>query len=178
MCAAPALFNTLSWEGRRANGAMMIVGSHAGAGVGEIRPVFLSGPSLGGRPFRNPRRRSGAASAPAGLVTPVDPMRAYTEGLNRMAHEKLEDDALRPLLGLHVIVDASGGAGGLLRRLPGGAGGGNLGQLRLPRRPGPRKTARRNAPCSTYPAGAGRRGGSGGFCWIRTATGPLWWITR
>ena len=37
MCAAPALFNTLSWEGRRANGAMMIVGSHAGAGVGEIR---------------------------------------------------------------------------------------------------------------------------------------------
>lgn len=111
MCAAPALFNTLSWEGRRANGAMMIVGSHAGAGVGEIR---LSS-SLGLPSAEDLSEILAAAQGlhlPQRLVTPVDPMRAYTEGLSRMAHEKLEDDALRPLLGLHVIVDASGGAGG------------------------------------------------------------------
>ena len=71
MCAAPALFNTLSWEGRRANGAMMIVGSHAGAGVGRFACLPL---------WAFPRRKTFQKSSPPlrGCICPSGWSRRWT----------------------------------------------------------------------------------------------------
>ena len=49
---------------------------------------------------------------PVRLVTPVDFLDWYVESLKAVVRERLEDDAPKPLLGLHVVVDAGNGAGG------------------------------------------------------------------
>ena len=49
---------------------------------------------------------------PVRLVSPCDALSAYQASLRALVKRKLEDDASKPLLGLHVVVDAGNGSGG------------------------------------------------------------------
>ena len=57
-------------------------------------------------------RRAMEARVPVRLVVPHDALRAYQDALRALVRRKLEDDAPKPLLGLHVVVDAGNGSGG------------------------------------------------------------------
>ena len=57
-----------------------------------------------------------ASEVPERLVVPCDANARYFEALRRVAARYLEDDALRPLLGMKVIVDARGSVGAAYAR--------------------------------------------------------------
>ena len=46
------------------------------------------------------------------LVKQIDFLTIYTDSLKAMVRKRLNDDSAKPLLGLHVVVDAGNGAGG------------------------------------------------------------------
>ncbi len=56
--------------------------------------------------------RAAQVSLPQRLVSPISFLDTYQERLRRMVHDRLEDEAKMPLLGLHVVVDAGNGSGG------------------------------------------------------------------
>ena len=111
MCASPAVFMTLYREGKKADGAVMITGGHCAAGMNG----FKLG-AQGGAPDADEIAEMLVMAAqlrlPDRLVRYERPMEPYAEYLAAFAREELQDDALKPLIGLHVIVDASNGAGG------------------------------------------------------------------
>ncbi len=109
--ASPAVFMTLNRDLRRADGAVMVTGGHL--------PGNVNGFKLGARTDAPDGEEIAAMieaalqlRLPERLVSYERPMEPYIEYLGACAREFLQDDALRPLIGLHVIVDASNGAGG------------------------------------------------------------------
>ncbi len=110
VCAAPALFmNALPGEGD-ADGAVMIT-----AGAGD--------PASNGFRFTTSRgglldsdaadllRRASQATVPERLVVRHDAAAPYYRRLRQTAARYLEDDALKPLLGMRVVVDARSSVG-------------------------------------------------------------------
>ncbi len=111
LTTAPALYMTLSGEGRKADGAVMITAGDAPAGVNGFEMAARDGSPDAGD-VREIAARAADAQVPVRLVEKIDSVASYRARLAAMARERLEDDAPKPLLGLHVVVDASGGAGG------------------------------------------------------------------
>lgn len=111
MCTAPALYSTLFSEEGAAHGAIMVTGSGSGAGMNGFK-LMTQGCAVAPEDVAEMLEYASTVKLPMRLVTPVDSMKKYRAALAEMARERLEDDALRPLLGLHVIVDAGNGAGG------------------------------------------------------------------
>ena len=110
VCAAPALFMTVGREigGRSADGAMMVT-------VDSGRPAIRFLTTRGGlteADLTELLRQAADTEVPERLVTRLNPMDAYRDALRRRAAELLEDDALKPLLGLYAAVatDTNGGA--------------------------------------------------------------------
>ena len=62
------------------------------------------------------------AELPDPLVTEVDLQSEYADSLRSMVRRRLSDAGAKPLLGLHVIVDAGSGAGGFYAELLRGLG--------------------------------------------------------
>ena len=111
MCTAPALFTNIFAGDAKAHGAIMVTGSKAEAGKNGFKLMSREG-TVSAEDVDAILESASQIALPVRLVTPVDSMAVYKEFLGDMARKKLEDDALRPLLGLHVVVDASNGAGG------------------------------------------------------------------
>lgn len=111
LTAAPALCATLCEGEKRADGAVMISGGDAPAGVNGFKMATRGG-GPGADDVREIAEKASEAQVPVRLVTRLDSAAPYIERLAAMARERLEDDAPKPLLGLHVIVDAGSGAGG------------------------------------------------------------------
>lgn len=111
MCTAPALYSTIFAQESTAHGAIMVTGSKAGAGMNGFKLMTREG-TVSAEDVDAILEMASRVKVPVRLVKPVDTMKVYREFLAGMARKKLEDDALRPLLGLHVIVDAANGAGG------------------------------------------------------------------
>ena len=111
VCASPAVFMTLNRDGRPADGAVMTTGGHCPAG--------MNGFKLGAQD-RAPDAdeitwmldTASRLRLPERLVSYERPMEPYAEYLAAVARDLLQDDALKPLIGIHVIVDSSNGAGG------------------------------------------------------------------
>ena len=74
---------------------------------------------------------SSAAEVPERLVARHDADGLYYGGLRSAAARCLEDDALKPLLGMRVIVDGRGGAGGFFARFLSELGADTEGSLGL-----------------------------------------------
>ena len=108
-CAAPALFMTLLPE-PGADGAIMVTTSDVGAGLNGCRFVTAKGP-LKAADVEDILRRAARAEVPERLVVRHDATELYYERLRRMAARCLEDDALKPLLGMRVVVDARSDVG-------------------------------------------------------------------
>jgi phosphomannomutase len=111
LCTAPALY-AMQFAGEgAAHGAIMVTASSLGAGMNGFKLMTRAG-AVSAEDAAEILDAAATLKLPVRLVTPVDSQSSYREYLAAMARERLEDDALRPLLGLHVIVDAGNGAGG------------------------------------------------------------------
>ena len=108
LCPAPALFLTTQ---PGTDGAVMVTASHHPAGVNGFKFLTAEG-GLSEAEVTAMLRRAAETVVPERLVTKYDATAVYAQRLREVAARYLDDDALRPLLGMHVIVDASGSAGG------------------------------------------------------------------
>ena len=108
LCPGPALFLTTQSD---ADGAVMVTASHHGAGVNGLKFLTREG-GLSEDDVTAILRVAAQTTVPQRLVTRFDAAAVYEERLRATVAKYLEDDALRPLLGMHVIVDASNGPGG------------------------------------------------------------------
>lgn len=111
LCTTPALAMTTQLSETRAHGAMMITASHFPSGKNGFK-FFLQDGDLSDADVSELIERAVEVDVPDRLVHRMDLMSIYTQRLRQMVRDRLEDDALKPLLGLHVVVDAGNGAGG------------------------------------------------------------------
>ena len=110
-CASPALFTRVMPDGPdRADGAVMVTATAAQPGLNGLRFMTSKG-GLHGADVEEILRRAGESEVPERLVVKLDATERYYENLRREAARFLEDDALKPLLGMRVIVDARCGVG-------------------------------------------------------------------
>ena len=103
-------------ESLAADGACMITGSTAGEDVNGFK-LFTRDGALTGKDLEELLRRAESTKVPRRLVKQVSITDAYCERLAAQVREFMEDDVAMPLLGLHVVVDASNGSGGFYAHL-------------------------------------------------------------
>lgn len=111
LCAVPALFMTVMHEETRCSGAVMITASHHATGLNGFKFMTSNG-GLKEADVTDIIRMASENTIPDRLVEKKDFMAVYLDSLREMVARRLEDDALKPLLGMHVVVDASNGTGG------------------------------------------------------------------
>ena len=111
LCITPAMFMTTVDTRTMADGAVMLTASHQTAEKNGFKFITRSG-GLSEEEMEGVIRLAQQVEIPVRLVTPVDFLDWYVESLKAVVRERLEDDAPKPLLGLHVVVDAGNGAGG------------------------------------------------------------------
>lgn len=111
LCTTPAMFMTTVAPETRAHGAIMVTGSHYASDKNGFKFILRDG-HMTEADISVLIDRAAAAEIPDRLVTPIDFLSIYTERMKQIVRERLEDDALKPLLGLHVVVDAGNGSGG------------------------------------------------------------------
>ena len=111
LCTTPAMFMTTVNDETRADGAVMITASHHPPVKNGFKFITAEG-GVTGADVTELIQAAETAQLPQRLVKPVDFLSLYTEGLKDQVRKWLDDDALKPLLGLHVVVDAGNGAGG------------------------------------------------------------------
>ena len=116
LCTTPAMFMICVDLQTRADGAIMITASHQPADKNGFKFITHGG-SLTSEDVQALIEAAAQVDVPDPLVREVDFLSTYAEGLKAMVHRRLNDNSLKPLLGLHVVVDAGNGAGGFYARL-------------------------------------------------------------
>ncbi|MBR3504106.1 MAG: phosphomannomutase/phosphoglucomutase [Clostridia bacterium] len=111
LCAGPAVFIAAIQPEMNCDGAVMVTASHHPWYRNGFKLIARDG-GLDGDEIAEVLAAAADAVIPQRLVKPFDLMSAYTDRLAKTVRERLEDDALKPLLGLYVVVDAGNGAGG------------------------------------------------------------------
>ena len=111
LCTTPAMYMATVAPETHANGAIMVTGSHYSFDRNGFKFILREG-HLSAEDVTDLIERAERAEIPERLVRKIDFLEIYAERLRQMVRRRLEDDALKPLLGLHVVVDAGGGAGG------------------------------------------------------------------
>jgi phosphomannomutase len=117
LCTTPSMYMAILTEGFRPNGSVMITASH--------HPWKLNGMKFfteqGGLGFRELDELLGAAQAAdpqaegtqtPGTVRQVPFLPRYAAHLSRLIRDGVNPEVAKPLLALHVVVDAGNGAGG------------------------------------------------------------------
>lgn len=115
LCTTPAMHMVCLDPRTRAHGAIMITASHHPASRNGFKFITRDG-ELTADELRDVIEAAMAAELPDPLVREVDFLSIYTESLREMVRKRMDDDSLRPLLGLHVVVDAGNGSGGFYAR--------------------------------------------------------------
>ncbi len=114
MCTTPAMYMAILTEGFKPNGSIMVTASHhpwmlnglkffteeGGLGFHELDDVLDIAESLP------------AAELPCGTVTQTSFLPTYADHLKKLIINGVDPEVQKPLLGLHVVVDAGNGAGG------------------------------------------------------------------
>ena len=116
LCTTPAMFMICVDEEIRANGSIMITASHLPSNKNGFKFITRNG-GLTSADTQALIEAAAAADIPDPLVREVDFLSSYAQSLKDMVHARLNDDSLKPLLGLHVVVDAGNGAGGFYAQL-------------------------------------------------------------
>ncbi|MBR1560065.1 MAG: hypothetical protein IJ646_07470 [Clostridia bacterium] len=113
LCALPALFMRVSQGAKpgSVHGAVMVTGGDAAEEVNGFKFITAAG-GLTDADVATLLRMAAADPVPERLVTRAQFMGDYRDYLLKRAAELLKDDALKPLLGLYVVVDTAtlGGA--------------------------------------------------------------------
>ena len=116
LCTTPAMFMVCVEESTRANGSIMITASHHPAQKNGFKFITRDG-GLTAPDVQQLIVAAAQVEIPDPLVKEIDFLSIYSEGLKTMIHDRLNDDSVKPLLGLHVVVDAGNGAGGFYAAL-------------------------------------------------------------
>ena len=116
LCTTPAMFKAVADPSIHADGAVMITASHLGNDRNGFKFMTRQG-GLHARDVEDILARAQQVKLPNRLVTQVDMLSLYAGSLKEMVRKRLDDDALKPLLGMHVVVDAGNGAGGFYARM-------------------------------------------------------------
>ncbi|MEE1199359.1 MAG: hypothetical protein U0L09_01790 [Christensenellales bacterium] len=116
LCTTPAMFMTTVMPETRANGAVMVTAGASAAEKNGFKFILPDGLILDADVEELIRRAENAA-VPDRLVQKMDFLPRYAAHLKQQAKIWLDDDALKPLLGLYVIVDAGNGTGGFFADL-------------------------------------------------------------
>ena len=114
LCTTPAMFMSLSTEGYRADAAIMVTASHHPSDKNGLKFILPSG-GIDGAALDQVIEQAENLTVPAVLVgaySQKNYLPAYKELLKERVRRGLETDIAKPLLGLHVVVDAGNGAGG------------------------------------------------------------------
>ena len=110
LCPAPALFKAVQPDCGNADGALMVTASTADPTLNGLRFMTADG-GLKGPDVDEILLWARNAEVPERLVARHDADGLYYEGLRGAAARYLEDDALKPLLGMRVVVDARSSVG-------------------------------------------------------------------
>ena len=116
MCTTPAMFMVCVDESTRATGSIMITASHHPSNKNGFKFVTRDG-GLTSADVKDLIEAASETTLPDPLVKEVDFLSTYSDLLKDMIRKRLNDDSVKPLLGLHVVVDAGNGAGGFYARL-------------------------------------------------------------
>lgn len=111
LSTTPAMIYTTIASETDCDGAVMVTGSHHPWPVGGLK-LSDRGGSLAAEDVEAVLLSARDAVIPQRLVTKIDFLALYRERLAGVVRALLETDVACPLLGLHVVVDAAGGAGG------------------------------------------------------------------
>ena len=114
LCTTPAMFMCLITEGFSPDASLMITASHQPMEKNGIKFILPHG-GVSSAELDEIIRRAETAELPeekTGTLTKMDFLPAYQTFLQGRIREALGADIAKPLLGLHVIVDAGNGAGG------------------------------------------------------------------
>ena len=130
LTTTPAITMTLYARERTADGAIMVTAGNCASGMNGFKMMSRAS-SVSADDVNGMIDAAMGLRVPERLVTKAEPVADYMERLARMARERLEDDAVKPLLGLRVVVDASGGAGGFYARFLEDLGAETEGSLNL-----------------------------------------------
>ena len=110
-CTAPALFMRARLDGPdRADGALMVTATLGNAAFNGLKFMTAQG-GLRGEDVEAILRLAASSEVPERLVVRLDATARYYENLRGVAARCLEDDALKPLLGMRVVVDARSDVG-------------------------------------------------------------------
>ena len=109
-CAAPALFRLCLSGPEQADGAVMVTAFPGDAALNGFKFLTPQGGLLG-TDVAEILSLADRVEVPERLVVRKDPAAEYYDHLRRAAAVWLEDDALKPLLGMRVIVDARSALG-------------------------------------------------------------------
>ncbi len=111
LCTTPAMFMTTISPETQADGAIMITASHHPSHKNGLKFTTKNG-GLHGKDIQKIIQTAQNLKVPKRLVTSINFLEIYTDRLKQMVRDRLETDVALPLLGLHVVVDASNGVGG------------------------------------------------------------------
>ncbi len=111
LCTTPAMFMTCVEPSTHADGSIMITASHHPSDRNGFKFITREG-GLTSADVKALIEAASDVALPDPLVKEIDFLTTYTDSLKAMVRKRLNDDSVKPLLGLHVVVDAGNGAGG------------------------------------------------------------------
>ncbi len=114
LCTTPAMYKALAGENPVAQASVMVTASHHPADRNGFK-FFLPEGGIDSEQLNAIlafMEEPLEGMSPVGVIEPFDFLSEYKRQLMALVRQKLEDDVARPLLGLHVLVDAGNGAGG------------------------------------------------------------------
>jgi len=115
MCTTPAMYMSILTEGFRSEGAIMITASHHPWQLNGLK-FFTEEGGLGFQELDEvlsiAQRLEKDGAHPAGEIVHTPFLPAYQAHLKQLIMNGVDPEVQKPLLGLHVVVDAGNGAGG------------------------------------------------------------------
>ena len=119
LCTTPAMFKCLAEEEPLAQASVMITASHHPSDRNGFK-FFMPTGGINSKELAEIISLMEGEIEPSlrfGTVEHYRYLDDYTEQLKQMVRERLDDPVSRPLLGLHVLVDAGNGAGGFYAKM-------------------------------------------------------------
>ncbi len=119
MCTTPAMYMSLITEGFSCDGAVMVTASHHPFDRNGLK-FFTKDGGITGRDLDEILAIAESDEALLGGSDPIQKrefLPVYCDQLKARVQKGLDTDVPKPLLGLHVVVDAGNGAGGFYAKL-------------------------------------------------------------
>ena len=116
LTTTPAIQMSLQLDTSAAQGACMITASAAGEDMNGFK-LFTRDGALTGEEMGELLALAESVRVPQRLVSKLDITGLYAQRLAALVREFMDEDVQMPLLGLHVVVDASNGSGGFFAEM-------------------------------------------------------------